>query len=108
MKNFSLTRPNTFSKEVIKGKVYYRYCFDITSTEEGFSYREVFLSKSQYNYDTLVDAIISSEYSDSQMTAIINNFLLDSSNREEFDEMQKFRAFAKSTAKEILTFIDTL
>lgn len=108
MKNFSLTRPDTFSKEVIKGKVYYRYCFDITSEEEGFSYREVFLKKSQYNYDTLVDVIISSEYSDSQMTAIINNFLLDSSNREEFDEMQKFRAFAKNTAKEILTFIDIL
>lgn len=108
MKSFSLIKPETFSKEIIKGKVYYRYCFDITPENEGYSFREVFLLKSLYTYDNIVSVIITSEYSESQMTAIINNFLLDSSNREEFDKMQNFRKFAKNTAKEILTYIEAL
>lgn len=88
----------------IKGKAYYNFCFDIVEEPPFFYYRSIMLPQSIVSYDTLVDAIITSEYSESQMTAIINNFLLDPSNREEFDEMQKFRKFAKDWAKEILTY----
>lgn len=106
MKLSSLEKPNTMQSLTIKGKAYYNFCFDIIEEHPFFYYRSIMVPRSKVDYGTLVDAIISSEYSDSQMTAIINNFLLDSSNREEFDEMQKFRKFAKETAKELLTYLE--
>jgi hypothetical protein len=53
-----------------------------------------------------VDEFIKLIYSDKQMFAIINNYLLDPSNEttlNEFNEMQAVRKEAKDLAKDILS-----
>lgn len=57
-------------------------------------------------YSVLIAHIVKAYYNDNQMTAIINNYLLDQENdsyKSEFNNMQKIRAIAKSAAKEIVT-----
>lgn len=56
----------------------------------------------------IIDAIIRERYSASQVEAIVNNYLLDTSNEEylkEFNEMQEWRKQAKSIAKKVNDFI---
>ena len=57
-------------------------------------------------YSVLIAHIVKAYYNDNQMDAVINNYLLDQENesyKSEFNKMQKVRATAKSTAKEIIT-----
>lgn len=61
-----------------------------------------------YNVSDLISAFIRERYSVSQVEAIVNNYLLDNTNKEylkEFNDMQEWRKQAKSIAKEIITFI---
>lgn len=56
-------------------------------------------------YSVLISHIIKAYYNDHQMTAIINNYLLDSADEnyiKEFNDMQKIRKIAKDTAKQII------
>lgn len=55
-------------------------------------------------YDEIVSAIIRDKYSNDKMQAIINNHLMepDEEHIKEFQEMQEWRKFAKSYAKELL------
>lgn len=60
-----------------------------------------------YNKD-IVDTIIRERYSASQVEAIVNNYLLDTTNEEylkEFNDMQEWRKQAKSIAKKVNDFI---
>lgn len=71
-----------------------------------YYYNTLYVSKSRYNYDDLVDLLIKMVYSDKEMFAIINNYLLDQDNEnslKEFNEMQDVRKEAKLLAKQILT-----
>jgi hypothetical protein len=59
-----------------------------------------------FNYDSLVDKFIKMAYSDKEMFAIINNYLLDQTDEvalQEFNEMQEIRKEAKELAKHILS-----
>ena len=61
-----------------------------------------------YNVSNLISAFIREKYSVSQVEAIVNNYLLDNTNKEylkEFNDMQEWRKQAKSIAKKIITFI---
>lgn len=61
-----------------------------------------------YNVSDLISAFIREKYSVSQVEAIVNNYLLDNTNKEylkEFNDMQEWRKEAKSIAKKIITFI---
>lgn len=61
-----------------------------------------------YNVSDLISAFIRERYSVSQVEAIVNNYLLDNTNKEylkEFNDMQEWRKEAKSIAKTIVTFI---
>ena len=56
--------------------------------------------------DVLIAHIIKGYYNDNQMTAIINNYLIDSENEEyksEFLRMQNVRKVAKETSKYIVS-----
>lgn len=56
-----------------------------------------------YNKD-IIDTIIRERYSASQVEAIVNNYLLDTTNEEyvkEFNDMQEWRKQAKSIAKKV-------
>lgn len=55
--------------------------------------------------DVLIAHIIKAYYDDNKMTAIINNYLLDSDNeiyKKDFLDMQKIRKLAKETSKYIV------
>ena len=70
-----------------------------------YSWREVSVRYTNFNYSGLVSALISMQYSPSDMTAVINNYLLDVDDenaKAEFAEMQEWRKYAKATAKSIL------
>lgn len=56
----------------------------------------------------IVNNIIREKYSASQVEAIVNNYLADTSNEEylkEFNKMQEWRKEAKSIAKKVNDFI---
>lgn len=56
-------------------------------------------------YSVLITHIIRAYYNDHQMTAIVNNYLLEPENEKyvkEFNDMQKIRKLAKATAKQII------
>lgn len=60
------------------------------------------------NNANLISVIIREKYSASQVEAIVNNYLADTSNEEylkEFNEMQEWRKEAKSIAKKVNDFI---
>lgn len=60
-----------------------------------------------YNKD-IIDTIIREKYSASQVEAIVNNYLADTTNEEylkEFNDMQEWRKQAKSIAKKVNDFI---
>ena len=60
-----------------------------------------------YNKD-IIESIIRERYSASQVEAIVNNYLSDTTNEEylkEFNDMQEWRKQAKSIAKKVNDFI---
>ena len=59
-------------------------------------------------YSAIIDTIIRERYSASQVEAIVNNYLSDTTNEEylkEFNDMQEWRKQAKSIAKKVNDFI---
>ena len=80
--------------------------YETTEVSPGiFSWREIAIRYFDFNYGGLVSALIGLEYSQAEMTALINNYLLDpkdSAVKKEFAAMQKCRANAKETAKKIV------
>lgn len=70
-----------------------------------FTWREISVKFTKFNYSGLVDELISVKYSPDTMTAIINNYLLDQDDvdaKSEFNEMQKYRKEAKLIARSIV------
>lgn len=79
--------------------------------EQGYNYRHkaVTLEPGIWHYDAIVDAIITAEYPNGRMQAIVNNYLADPTSDnavEEMLEMQNDRAMAKHFAKEALAYIE--
>lgn len=70
-----------------------------------YSWREISVKYINFNYGSLVSALIGLQYSPAEMTAIINNYLLDpedSDAKTEFINMQNYRKDAKAIAKSII------
>lgn len=88
------------------GKDMVRVPYEIKEISPGvYSWREISVKHMDFNYNGLVSALIGLKYSDANMTAIINNYLLDSNDEDytkEFNEMQEYRKYAKHLAKQIL------
>ena len=60
------------------------------------------------NVPNIIDTIIRERYSASQVEAIVNNYLSDTTNEEylkEFNDIQEWRKQAKSIAKKVNDFI---
>ena len=89
-----------------KGRfVYVPLYVTFDSNNETYYFSEYVTLKDNYNYNDLVDEFIRLVYSDKEMFAIINNYLLDPENEvalNEFNEMQAIRKEAKDLAKSIL------
>lgn len=73
--------------------------------EHRYGYYQVTLPVVQFTYGGIINAIISDAYKPDVMEATINNYLLDPTdeeNKKYFNEMQDWRKYAKSIAREIL------
>lgn len=81
--------------------------YEIEEVSPGvYTWREISVRRSNYNYGGIVSELIGLAYSDTKMIAIINNYLLDPTDEEaktEFGEMQNYRKYAKSIAKELFS-----
>ncbi|WP_279093902.1 hypothetical protein [Muribaculum intestinale] len=80
-------------------------CDDADAPAE-FRWTCIRLAEGRLSYDTLVAALVRTRYPDDAMTAIINNHLLDGNDADiaaEWEEMQAWRRYAKTLAKQILT-----
>lgn len=66
---------------------------------------EFTIGPGKFNYSGIVDALVVAKYPNDKMQAIINNYLLDSSDElilQEFNEMQEWRKLSKIIAEDIL------
>lgn len=67
---------------------------------------EIIMPIGEFDYGSIVSAIINSHYSNDQMQAIINNYLIGKS-MEKFEAMQTYRTHAKKLARTILDEISS-
>lgn len=92
---------------LLSGLAFVKIPYDITEVSPGvYSWREISVRKRDFNYGGVVSALIGLEYSNSQMTAIINNYLLDPNDETsltEFKAMQDCRKRAKMIAGQIFS-----
>lgn len=100
-------KPKSFEKLYYKHRFYYVVRFNImyNEVEDEWTYDEVRLPYGKFDYSTIVSSIIEFKYPADKMQAIINNYLLDNNDEEsikEFTDMQQWRKFAKTYAKELL------
>lgn len=86
-----------------------RIPYEIVELRPGkFTWREFSVPYTKFNYGGIVSALIGLKYSPDAMTAIINNYLLDSDDviaKEEFTAMQEYRKEVKEIAHSILNNI---
>lgn len=95
---------NKIETKVVNHKKTHLIKFNIVEDGSNVSY-EVVKVIGELNYDNIVNALISIKYPTDKMQAIINNYLLDPDDPnvvDEFNEMQDWRKFSKSYAKELL------
>lgn len=107
--------PETVTTAIVCGQKQRTVRIDIAKSEEqpdaygmpgDYRWKEIALPPGVWGYGVLVAAIVRTRYSDDEMTAIINNHLLDADNAEtraEWDAMQAWRAEAKATAHRLLS-----
>ena len=83
-----------------------RINYDVEELGEGdysYRYKQATLPPGEWNYNSIVNAIVSAEYPSDKMQAVVNNYLLDAEKgKEEFEQMQNCRAKAKAIAKQLL------
>lgn len=102
----SKLKPNLFEKYITNHRLNYIINYNISYDEstKTFSWDSAKIY-GELTYDSIVDAIIKGKYPTDKMQAIINNYLLDQDDPniiEEFNNMQAWRQYAKSFAKELL------
>lgn len=106
-KNYSNELPAPFVQDSATPSRTINFCVEeLDGNEEGrYSYYSVSVPLTRWNYDGIVNALISAEYPSDRMQAIINNYLMakrEDDVIQEFLEMQDWRTMCKSTAKSVL------
>lgn len=95
----------TYTYLVNKEKLHCQYFYDINIINGYDEPITIQLGFSKYNYNGIVDALVSYKYPTDKMQAIINNYLLEPEDEtvlSEFMTMQSWRSESKKIAKEIL------
>lgn len=99
-------RPQPIRSKTVLGAPKYTIAFDVQDEDGQLSWSEATFDKlGAPDYAHLVAAIVKGRYSDDNMTAIVNNHLLDDGDEEhaqEWEAMQNWRKEAKALAKEFL------
>lgn len=101
--------------EKTKEPTYASINVNIEQTDEGYTWDELMIqdfavvnvhnAPTDFKHDILISHVVKAYYNDNQMTAILNNYLLDPDNEKykaEFDKMQGVRKLAKACAKQII------
>lgn len=105
-------KPQSIRSKIELGAPRYTIAFDMQERNGQYEWSEVTFDKlGAPSYENLVAAIVKGRYTDDEMTAIINNHLLDDGNEEhseEWREMQAWRKEAKETAKEMLQVFEDM
>ena len=113
-KNYSVELPTLFVQDTGSPSRTINFCVEpVSGSEEGYnySYYSVSVPMVHWNYDGIVNAIVTAEYPADRMQAIQNNFLKslrgDAGTKgddylQEFNDMQAWRDLAKATAHEVL------
>jgi hypothetical protein len=91
-------------KVIVGGIAHYVVNFNIEFNYELNLFQWESVQVSELTYDKIVSAIIKGRYNDDKIQAIMNNYLFEQTDDhiKEFMELQEWRKFAKSYAKEIL------
>lgn len=100
-----MSKPSALEKKIYNHRFYYVVRFNIRLTEDNeWEWEEISLPFGDPSYDSIVDAMVKYKYPADKMQAIINNYLLDpdESDVSEFINMQEWRKFSKSYAKQLL------
>lgn len=100
--------PIRFSKRIELGQQVATFSVSEKQDDGTYKYQTYTLKPAVLDYDSIVNAIVSKEYPNDKMQAIINNYLLDPSNEnttKEFNDMQAFRKKAKDWAKDLLNYV---
>lgn len=93
--------PKLMPKRYGRATMYY-VPYNVTKDNGTYSWKYVSLTPENYNYGGLVDAIIGTKYDLSSVIAIVINYvgnMDDAKYKAEFDELQQWRAYAKTEAK---------
>ena len=109
-KNYSVELPTPFVQDIGSPSRTINFCVEpVSGSEEGYnySYYSVSVPLVHWNYDGIVNAIVTAEYPADRMQAVQNNYLMATREDggdaiEEFMAMQQWRALAKATAHEVL------
>ena len=100
--------PIRFSKRIELGQQIATFSVYEKQYDGTYKYQTYTLKPAVLDYDSIVNAIVSREYTNDKMQAVINNYLLDPSNEDttkEFNDMQAFRKKAKDWAKDLLNYV---
>lgn len=100
--------PIKFSKRIELGQQIATFSVSEKQDDGTYKYQIYTLEPAVLDYDSITNAIMSREYPNDKMQAIINNYLLDPSNKDttkEFNDMQAFRKKAKDWAKDLLNYV---
>lgn len=100
--------PSRFIKNIELGQQVATFSVSEKQDDGTYKYQTYTLEPAVLDYDSIVNTIISKEYPSDKIQAIINNYLLDTSNEDttkEFNDMQAFRKKAKDWAKDLLNYV---
>lgn len=103
----SNVKPNLIETYVLNGTRHYDISFDISLIQEEYEYEQITMLANEWDYSSIVDALVQYKYPIDKMQAVINNYLLDPEDAyaiDEFNKMQAWRKQAKEIAKEALLY----
>ena len=100
--------PVRFSKRIDLGQQVATFSYIESTGSDEYLVGTYTLPNAVFDYDAIVNAIVSDAYPADKMQAVINNYLLDPSEEDtkaEFEQMQAFRKKAKAYAKDLLQYV---
>lgn len=103
----SVVKPNLVDTYLSSGERWYDVNINVVYDGKMYRWEQLNIPINSFNYSGVVDILITHKYPNDKMQAVINNYLLDSTDSvalREFNEMQEWRKQAKELAKEILTY----
>lgn len=107
--NYGAEQPNIFIRNIVLGQQVATINYFISKSGDRYKWVSYTLPPNTLDYDSIVNAIISTEYPVDKMLSVISNYLIGKEDPiilKEFNTMQDFRTKAKAEAKAILDYVE--